>query len=414
VIKFQLNSFKWSLLLLVSSVLLASCGGDVIEVESAKIKTYRYYPTGNPDLPVNVADPLEPSLVLVGGGTDVDASFRWMIDRAGIRTGTGGRIVVIRASGEDGYNEYLYYSNGDNGTSLNGLVDDWVGGAALGLSSVETLVIPDRASANDPAVLAVVARAQAIFIAGGDQSNYIKYWKNTRLHGTLVALMSRNVPFGGTSAGLAILGQYDFSALYDTISSVDAMGNPYNTNLTLDPADPADPTGIRLLTEGGLITPKSLANVITDSHMGPLNTDMDSRDRMGRFLTFIARLIAPTASGGCPGGVLQYQQARGIGVSPETALLVSGDGVRAPFTGKRVTNPTNKTDPASAVYFVSASQPPSVCAANKPLTFKQLKVQKIFAETDVFNLSTWLRQGGTESTLDVDAGSLSASMGSVY
>ena len=116
-IQFQLNSFKLCLLSLVSSVLLASCGGDVIEVESAKIKTYRYYPTGNPDLTVHVADPLEPSLVLVGGGTDVDASFRWMIDRAGIRPGTGGRIVVIRASGEDGYNEYLYFSNGDNSTS---------------------------------------------------------------------------------------------------------------------------------------------------------------------------------------------------------------------------------------------------------------------------------------------------------
>ena len=36
----------------------------------------------------------------MGGGTDVDALFTWMSDRAG-----GGDSVVIRASGADGYNQ---------------------------------------------------------------------------------------------------------------------------------------------------------------------------------------------------------------------------------------------------------------------------------------------------------------------
>jgi hypothetical protein len=39
----------------------------------------------------------------MGGGTDVDAGFRWMLPRC-----NGGNFVVIRASGTDAYNEYIY------------------------------------------------------------------------------------------------------------------------------------------------------------------------------------------------------------------------------------------------------------------------------------------------------------------
>src|ERR1051325_6452442 len=44
---------------------------------------------------------LTPGLVLMGGGTDVDAAFQWMCQRAG-----GGDFVVIRTSGTDAYNPY--------------------------------------------------------------------------------------------------------------------------------------------------------------------------------------------------------------------------------------------------------------------------------------------------------------------
>ncbi|CAF4186842.1 unnamed protein product, partial [Adineta steineri] len=40
---------------------------------------------------------------LVGGGKDVDEVFQWMIKKAG-----GGDFVVIRASGTDAYNSYIY------------------------------------------------------------------------------------------------------------------------------------------------------------------------------------------------------------------------------------------------------------------------------------------------------------------
>ena len=90
----------------------------------------------------------------MGGGTDVDALFTWMSDRAG-----GGDFVVIRASGADGYNQYVY-DLGD-------------------FDSVETLVLGTRAASSDPFVLQTIENADALFIAGGDQSAYVNNWKGT-------------------------------------------------------------------------------------------------------------------------------------------------------------------------------------------------------------------------------------------
>lgn len=188
-------------LMTLLSVLLASCGSDVVEVESSRIRTYHYYATGNPDASVTVGQPSEPSVVLMGGNDDVDSAYRWMIQRAGIRPGTGGRFVIIRASGADGYNDYLYYNSDQYDTAVTPATEGWVGGAALGLTSVESIVIPDRASANDPAIVAAVARAQVVFIAGGDQSNYIKYWKGTALHRTLDSLIARTFRLAAPALG---------------------------------------------------------------------------------------------------------------------------------------------------------------------------------------------------------------------
>src|SRR4051794_36261423 len=60
---------------------------------------YRYHLVGNPG---DVVTATRPGLVLEGGGTDIDESFRWMIDRSG-----GGDFLVIRTSGTDAYNRDL-------------------------------------------------------------------------------------------------------------------------------------------------------------------------------------------------------------------------------------------------------------------------------------------------------------------
>ncbi|GGY36646.1 cyanophycinase [Pseudoduganella albidiflava] len=387
------------IVLAMAAVLPAAPASAAPKFETAQpIPLYSYFATGDVDAPVTAPSVLPtPSFVLMGGGPDVDPAFRWLIQRAGIKPGTGGRFVVIRATGTEAYNPYIYYSD-ENLTTSTTIAELWVGGASLGLSSVETLVIPSIKAANSPAVNAILARANVVFIAGGDQSHYIRFWKGTALEQTLKSLMAKNVPLGGTSAGLAVLGQFDYSALYKSATSELSMMDPYYKDITFDPAP--------LSLQGGFIAPPALASLIFDSHF-------DSRDRMGRFITFISRIVAPkeSASGtfGCAGGVLPASSsgnatARGIGISVETALLVQGNGDGKPVTAKRVTNPSTTTE--SAVYFVRPSVPPSVCEPKTPLTVSTVEVRKLDDPAGVFNLTDWTGVP-LYKHLDVNSGVLS-------
>lgn len=358
---------------------------------------YTYSVLGNANAPATVSAPALPSYVLMGGGPDVDEGFRWLIQRAGITPGGGGRVVVIRATGTDAYNPYIYYSDASLTTSTT-IADGWVGGASLGVSSVETLVIPSVAAANDAFVNQVVGRAHALWIAGGDQADYINYWKGTALDSTIQALMAKNVPLGGTSAGLAVLGWADFAALNGTVTTKQALASPYNRYMTLDPTP---------LGGTGFIMPAALNNTILDSHL-------DSRDRLGRLMTFVARMIKPNAAGGgCAGGVLASgtgtNAARGIGVDVETALLVQRNASAPYVTGRRVTNISTTSE--SAVYFVRPRADPSVCATKLPLTMPNIEVQKLGDSTTVFDLSSWFGTDWSQLTphyIDITGGTLPA------
>ena len=380
--------------------------------------SYSYFSVGEPAKTPVIASSdraTTPSYVLMGGGPDVDQAFQWLIQRAGIKPGTGGRFVIIRATGTEAYNPYIYYSDANGGTSTLPPVnqDGWVGGGYLGLSSVETLVIPNVKAANDPTVNQIVARADVVFIAGGDQSDYIKYWKNTQLDWTLQSLINKKVPIGGTSAGLAVLGQFDFAALTGTVTSDQALSNPFNKYMSLDPTpqtlDPTSPTSIA----GGFITPSPLFNTILDAHL-------DERDRMGRLVTFVSRLIGPYYESGCSGGILvpKVSQnlsatpygdiiARGIGVGVEAALLVSGDGGRrTPIVAKLVTNPTTTTK--SAAYFLLPQNYPSRCVAGQTLSGVTATVVKVDKLNPTFNMSSW-SGGYTPYTLTVTNGVMTVS-----
>ena len=361
--------------------------------------SYDYFSVGDPAKnPVITASDraTTPSYVIMGGGPDVDQAFQWMIQRAGIKPGTGGRLVIIRARGTEAYNPYIYYSDASGGTSTLPPVnqDGWVGGAYLGLSSVETLVIPDINAANNEVVNKIVARANVVFIAGGDQSDYIKYWKNTQLDWTLQALNSNKVPIGGTSAGLAVLGQFDFAALQGTVTSSQALSNPFNRYMTLDPTPQTLRSTTPTFTAGGFLVPSPLFNTILDAHF-------DERDRMGRLVTFVSRFIGPYNGAGCSGGILVPKEsrtlspmpygdivARGIGVGVEAALLVSGDGgTTTPIMANLVTNPTTTT--LSAAYFVLPSNYPGQCVDRKPLSGVTATVIKVDKLNPTFNMSTW-------------------------
>ena len=337
---------------------------------------YRYFSIGDPTRTVALpARHPSTSLVLMGGGADVDQAFRWMIRRAGVQAGTGGRFVVLRARGTDAYNPYIYYSGPDR-RRRGAPTRNWVGGALLGLSSVETLVLPNRAAAEDPFVNAVVRSASAVFIAGGDQSQYIRFWKGTALERSLNELLSRNVPVGGTSAGLAILGEYSFSALQGSIDSKAALSNPFDPRITLDPSTKSPGKSF--------LAPAPLLGIMTDSHF-------DKRDRMGRLVAFLSRL-GGAQGGGCASALTEADAkatalGRGIGVSEQAALLIQGADDGQDFLARRIRNPWS--DSEGAVYFVRPLVRATGCHAGAPLTIDEVEIRKLSDSRAVFNLSNW-------------------------
>lgn len=272
-----------------------------------------------------------PGFVLMGGGTDVDAAFRWLIERSG-----GGDIVVIRASGTEAYNPYI---------------------AGLGaVDSVETIVFSRREASDDPFVLERIRNAEAIWIAGGDQGNYIKYWKGTPVETAINELAARGVPIGGTSAGLAVLGEFSFAALQDTIRSPEALANPYDPRITL---------------EDNFLKFPLLKGIITDSHF-------NERDRLGRTLVFLARLVQDG----------KVKVAHGIAVDRRTAVLLD-EGGTATVVGE------------GPAYFYETTEPPTECRAGAPLTLRSIRVVRMKSGEGTFDVRAWKANGGTAYSLSV-------------
>ena len=258
---------RWVLGLLLASVALP--GVAAAAATGVAQSGYQYFSIGNPA----AATPgtTSPGLLLMGGGREIDDAFKWFAAQAG-----HGHIVILRASGDDELQKYIYHD-------------------VSGVASVQTLIFHARAPASDPRVLAIVRHADGIFIAGGDQANYVRFWKGTPLNDLINAHVRAGKPIGGTSAGLAILGQWGYGALDGgSITSPEALRDPAGSAVTL---------------VDHFITLPLLTNAITDTHFV-------QRDRLGRLLAFVARAAKDNHTAA----------VTGLGVDQDSALLVDADG----------------------------------------------------------------------------------------
>ncbi|MBK5260094.1 MAG: cyanophycinase [Thermoanaerobaculia bacterium] len=212
-----------------------------------------------------------PLLILEGGGGDVSEAMQTAIDMIRGCTSCDAKldVVVLRASGSDGYNGYLMAMNG--------------------VDSVVSMVITDRESASRADVVTAVRNAEVVFFAGGDQCNYVKWIKGTATADAVKRVYRRGGGVGGTSAGLAIQGEVVYDACNgNSAKSVDLLANPMHDDVSLS---------------RGFFSWPALRGVITDTHF-------QQRDRMGRLLVFLSR------SG----------ERLGLGVSEGTVLLLRADG----------------------------------------------------------------------------------------
>ena len=83
---------------------------------------------------------------------------------------------------------------------------------------------PSAASADY--VVQRIAEAEAVWLAGGDQSNYVNYWQGTPVEDGLHALVARGGAIGGISAGMAVLGGGYFAAGNGTVYSDEVPRQP--------------------------------------------------------------------------------------------------------------------------------------------------------------------------------------------
>jgi cyanophycinase len=277
--------------------------------------------------------------VLLGGNGDVDEATDFLCKHSG-----GGDLVVLRASYADEYNPEFHKACPGN--------------------SVTTLVITSTEGANDPFVAEKIRDAHAIFLAGGDQSNYVKFWTGNAVQREINADVTRGVPVGGISAGLAVEGQFVFTSMLDTVKSPEALANPYSPHVTL---------------ARDFLTIPALKGVITDSHFS-------QRERMGRSIVFLARIVHDGWA----------KEVHDIGIDETTAVLVDADG-RARVVGQ------------NSAYFMTLDHSPEVCADGKPLTVRHVKVLKLSAG-DAFDLKSWTAVGGTSLEADVVDGKLTLSV----
>jgi len=275
----------------------------------------------------DVSVPTEYGVVLMGGSTDVDEAFQWMIERA-----RGGDFVIIRASGSTGYNDYI---------------------KELGeLNSVETLLIDSREKALDKKVGQRIREAEALFIAGGDQANYVNFWTNSEVSSALDYLLKeKKVPLGGTSAGCAVLSEFVFDARMGTITTEEALKNPYDPLVSLSKS---------------FIDIPYLKNTIADQHY-------TKRERQGRHVAFLARMSTD----------YNIKSPKGIGVDEKTALCIDTYG-------------NSKVFGQGSVYFIWANQKPEVCQQGKPLTWNLNQTAvNVFSfpgspeGTNAFSLKIW-------------------------
>lgn len=307
---------------------------------------YQHFIVGNP---ADVVTPTERLAVLHGGGTDIDDIFVRMGAAAG-----GGDFVVLRASGTDAYNPYIH--------------------ELCGCDSVETIIFGNRQAAFDPFVISRVRNAEAVWLAGGDQSNYVTYWKGTPIEDAINAVAAR-APIGGTSAGTAVLGEFVYSALSaSSLTSAEGLADPFHRDLTL--------------TRDFLDVPK-MAGLITDQHL-------EERDRMGRTVAFLARLVHDGWT----------SEGRAIAIDRETALIVDPAVRHAQVISTR-----NHRTPF--VYFLRTPGPPEVCAPKTPLTFRNITVYRV-GPGATFDLDGWSGTGGLAYTLSAEAGVLLSSRGDIY
>jgi len=251
------------------------------------------------------------SILMVGGGSEnyhdwSDEPYGWFVQQA-----DSGKIINIDV---DAVSNWLpnYFK--------------WLGASQESYG----FQIPNNTTANDSITYYELISASGIFIEGGDQWDYISNWKGTLVEDAIHYVFSNGGAIGGTSAGLAVLGEVVFDAKYGSAYPEYVAYNSYNN---------------RVHFEDDFLN--ILPDVLTDSHF-------HSRGRIGRLVPMLARRIKDSG-----------EDLMGIGIDVKTALCVNPDRTAKVYGIGTV----------SILYKSENSR--IVCESGKPVTFTNIHCDQL-------------------------------------
>ncbi len=208
----------------------------------------------------------------VGGGSEdynnwSDAPYSWVVQKS-----DSGKIIILGVSSATEWLPTYFMSFGAN-TAYN--------------KTISTI-----AAANLQETYDELITAKAIFLRGGDQWDYIRLWKGTKVDSAINFVFQNGGVIAGTSAGAAVLGDVDFSAQSGSAYPDEALQNPFYS---------------RMKFENNFLN--LIPNVLFDTHF-------IERARHGRLIAMIYNQ--------------HFSEGRyliGTGIDDRTAICISPDGI---------------------------------------------------------------------------------------
>lgn len=162
----------------------------------------------------NVSVNAQGFICAIGGGSEdyndwSDEPYSWIVQKS-----SGGKIIIIDVEDATSWLPTYFMSFGAD-TAYN--------------KTISSIAIANLQETYDELIT-----AKAIFIRGGDQWDYIRLWKGTKVDSAINFVFQNGGVIAGTSAGAALLGDVDFSAENGTVYPDEALQDPFNNYMQFE------------------------------------------------------------------------------------------------------------------------------------------------------------------------------------
>jgi len=208
----------------------------------------------------------------IGGGSEnyndwSNKPYSWIVQKA-----DSGKVIIIDVANATSWLPNYFMS--------------------LGADTAYNKTISSKTIANLTSTYDELISAKAIFIRGGDQWDYIRTWKETKVDSAIQYVFKNGGVIAGTSAGASVLGEVDFSASAGTVYPEDAIQFPFNNKMKF---------------ENNFL--KLQNDVLFDTHF-------IERGRLPRLIAMIYNWH-----------IMSRENIIGVGIDDRTAICISPNGV---------------------------------------------------------------------------------------